>query len=51
MQNTTQEVKITLFHDKWCKSSLRKRYGRHHDLVDRYGIYVLQMTTDMILLS
>ncbi len=29
------------------KSSLRKLYGRHHDLVDRYGIYVSQMTTDM----
>ena len=28
------------------KSSLRKFYGRHHDLVDRYGIYVSQMTTD-----
>jgi hypothetical protein len=27
------------------KSSLRKFYGRHHDLVDRYGISVLQMTT------
>jgi hypothetical protein len=29
------------------KSSLRKFYGRHHDLVDCYGIYVSQMTTDM----
>jgi hypothetical protein len=29
------------------KSSLLKYYGRHHDLVDRYGIYVSQMTTDM----
>jgi hypothetical protein len=29
------------------KSSLRKCYGRHNDLVDRYGIYVSQMTTDM----
>jgi hypothetical protein len=29
------------------KSSLRKCYGRHHDLVDRYGIYAPQMTTDM----
>jgi hypothetical protein len=29
------------------KSSLRKFYGRHHDLVDRYGISVLQMTTNM----
>jgi hypothetical protein len=22
-------------------------YGRHHDLVNRYGVSVLQMTTDM----
>jgi hypothetical protein len=29
------------------KSSLRKSYGRHHDLVDRYGISVSQMTMDM----
>ena len=29
------------------KSSLRKFYGRHHDLVDRYGISVAQMTTEM----
>ena len=29
---------------KW---SLRKFYSSHHDLVDRYGIYVSQMTTDM----
>jgi hypothetical protein len=29
------------------KSSLRKFYVRHHDLVDRYGISVPQMTTDM----
>jgi hypothetical protein len=28
-------------------SPLRKVYGRNHDLVDRYGIYVSQMTTDM----
>jgi hypothetical protein len=33
------------------KSSLRKFYGHHHDLVDRYGISVLQMTTDMFHLS
>ena len=32
------------------KSSLRKFYGRHHDLVDRYGI-LSQMTTDMFHLS
>jgi hypothetical protein len=33
------------------KSSLRKFYGRHHDLVDRYGISVSQMTTDTFHLS
>ena len=27
------------------KSSLRKFYGHHHDLVDLYGISVSQMTT------
>ena len=27
------------------KSSLRKFYGHYHDLVDRYGISVSQMTT------
>ena len=29
------------------KSSLRKFYGRHHDLVNRYVVSVSQMTTDM----
>jgi hypothetical protein len=29
----------------YCTS--QKAYGRHHDLVDRYGISVSQMTTDM----
>jgi hypothetical protein len=33
------------------KSSLRKLYGRHHDLVNRYGIYVSQITTDIFTLS
>jgi hypothetical protein len=33
------------------KSSLRKFYGRHHDLVDRYGISVSQMTTDLFQMS
>ena len=33
------------------KSSFRKFYGRHHDLVDRYGISVSQMTMDMFHLS
>jgi hypothetical protein len=33
------------------KSSLRNFYGRHNDLVDRCGISVSQMTTDMLHLS
>ena len=33
------------------KSSLRKFYGGHHVLVNRYGISVSQMTTDMFRLS
>jgi hypothetical protein len=33
------------------KSPLRQCYGRHHDLVDRYGISVSQMTPDMFHLS
>ena len=33
------------------KSSLRKIYGRHQDLVNSYGISVSQMTTDMFSFS
>jgi hypothetical protein len=33
------------------KSSLRKCYGRHHDLVDRYEISMSQKTTDTLHLS
>ena len=33
------------------KSSFRKLYGRHYDLVDRYGKSVSQMTTDKFHLS
>ena len=33
------------------KSSLRKFYGHHHDLGNRYRISVSQMTTDMFHLS
>jgi hypothetical protein len=33
------------------KSSRRKFYGNHYDLVDRYGISVSQMITDMFHLS
>ena len=55
------------FHDRWLlltrkllnqgfllvklKSSLRTFYGRHHDLVNRFGISVSQLTTDMFHLS
>jgi hypothetical protein len=33
------------------KSSFRKFYSRHHDLVDHYGISVSQMTTEMFHVS
>ena len=33
------------------KSSLRKFYGHHHELVDRYDISVSQMIADMFQLS
>jgi hypothetical protein len=33
------------------ESSLRKFYGRHHDLVNRSGLSVSQMTTDLFHLS
>ena len=33
------------------KSSLRKFYGRHHGMVNPYGIYVPQMTKDLLRLS
>ena len=33
------------------KSSLRKFYDRHHDWVDRYGISVSQVTSDMFYVS
>ena len=39
------------FHLVKVESSLRILYGRHHDLVDRYGISVSHMTTDMFHLS
>ena len=32
------------------KSSLRKFYGHHHDLVDRYGVSVSHMTMEMFCL-
>ena len=37
----TRKLLIQGFHLVKLKSSLRKFYGRHHDLVDRYGISVL----------
>ena len=41
---TTKLLNQEVLLDK-LKLSLRKFYGRHHDLVDRYGISVSQMTT------
>jgi hypothetical protein len=40
---TEPKVPISSRHHFFC--------GRHHDLVDRYGISVSQMTTDMFHLS
>jgi len=33
------------------KSSLQAFYGRHHDLVNRYGVSVSQKITDMLRFS
>ena len=33
------------------KSSLRKFYGRHHELVDRYGMSISQMINDLFPVS
>jgi hypothetical protein len=44
------QIKHT-YKSKDRESSLRKFYGRHHDLVDRYNVSVSQMTTDMFHLS
>jgi len=38
------------FLDVKFKSSFRKYCGRHHDLVNRYGVSMSQMTTGMFLL-
>jgi hypothetical protein len=35
----------------WYIGRRKTFYGRHDDLVDRYGISVSQMTTDMFHLS
>ena len=34
-----------------CTNQLQKFNGRRHDLVNRYGVYLSQMTTDMCHLS
>ena len=39
------------FQMEQLKSSLRKLYGRHHELIDRYEITVPQMISDMFLMS
>ena len=33
------------------KSSLQKFYGRHHELVDRYGVSICAMKTDLFNVS
>jgi hypothetical protein len=47
----TMELLTQIFLSVKLKSSLRKFSDRHHDLVDRYGISVSQMTTYMFHLS
>jgi len=47
----TWPVYITYLSIVKLKSPLRKLYGRHHDIVDRYGIYVSQIIGDMFRLS
>jgi hypothetical protein len=42
------EIKVGGGEDSLFKQTF---YGCHHDLVNRYGISVSQMTTDMFLLS
>ena len=34
-----------------CTNQLQKFNGRRHNLVNRYGVYLSQMTTDMCHLS
>jgi hypothetical protein len=55
VQNSHHSLAHLVLHQEYLliklKSSLRKSYGRHRDLVDRYGIYVSQMTMDMFHLS
>jgi hypothetical protein len=43
----TRKLLTRGFHLLKLKLSLRKWYGSHHDMVDRYVISVSQMTTDM----
>ena len=46
--NKTTEQGLLVFK---LKSSLCQFYGRHHDLLNRYSIYLSQITTDMFRLS
>jgi hypothetical protein len=47
-QNTFQHDIDVFLKMIWkLKSSLRKFYGLHHGLVNRYGLSVSQITTDM----
>ena len=44
VHNNANNLFVLLFK---LKSYLRKFYGRHHDLFNRYGVSVSQMTTNM----
>jgi hypothetical protein len=50
-QRSTKHTHTHKTKDRVTQASLRKFYGRHHDLVECYGISVSQMTTDMLHLS
>ena len=47
----TRTLHIQGFIGVKLKSSLRKFYCRYHNVVNRYGISVSQMTSDMLYLS
>jgi hypothetical protein len=47
----TRKLPSTGFLVVKLKSSLKNIYCRQHDMVNRYGISVSQMTTDMFRLS
>jgi hypothetical protein len=55
LENTMAKTKMikgkTTIYKTLHIHQLQKFNGRRHDLVNRYGVYLLQMTTDMCHLS